>query len=880
MSYDNSMNAAGQGNFDRYIVGDGRTAATALELRYLDDSTRPYIVEEVNKAVADIQPIEITGDVTNAPDEEDLTSENQGGTDVLKFKDKAYNSALYSGLGRVYLRKNIVTLEGTGKNVLTQAMVNTANTIYHIQYDYDLNGQTITLPAGCVLEFDGGSVKNGTITGNNTLIQGRTDLSGVTLSGSFANKSFSLYDAGCTPNDASAASDNATRMLSFIRSLENIKLTLIVPDGNWYFDTPLVFSGDFSLQCEGRLVYKSDANNVISSALTIGSTAKSFSNRHIIKLKQESSYQFTTTIIENVGLRLINASNSNISIAEATNFVYCVIIEANGSGCAYNTLNLGKLGWGNCYCPIKLQPINNDGWINENLFVGGAIHNEGINVYKNNMVGLWVEGSSAHKANNNVFVKPCLEGAKIGVKFVNATQNSVYDMRDEAVSTIQQSTDCKANFISRYSGLVNFQTITTNAFEKFNITRQHVFSARTSFARYKIGSTWYASAVQLDVATLGTNTNVGQNIQLYGLEVYAGKIVDTSNAKCFSVGLKNAGRCVLVCYDANDNVISPSSLSDVITANNISVAIYSTDGHTIYAQSDGTYFDFEFTDAVKKAFIGCNATKSKYIEVYAYTENKYGEFGISTGLNQCNELTTATTINTEVGDVLLNSDGLPAMWDGEKWVASDGYSVGVRHKGTTAQRPTSLLTDSDIGFEYFDLDLQKEIYLSTKQRQVLQLTIPRNGGSVSDRGILLEANTLEGNKLHKFTYSPQQSWGGKIVFRKTNSTADTEDGDITIFPYFHASVMEKEMVTPDPQEYPYIFGSNAFSQAEVITVFTNVLTWVEYDGAVAGVLRHGATADRPAATDIYVGFEYFDETLGKPIYWNGTAWADATGTAV
>ena len=185
VSYDNSMTANGQGNFDRYIMGDGRTAATALELKYLDDSTRPYIVEEVNKAVADIQPIEITGDVTNAPDEEDLTSENQGGTDVLKFKDKAYNSALYSGLGRVYLRKNIVTLEGTGKNVLTQAMVNTANTIYHIQYDYDLNGQTITMPAGCVLEFDGGSVKNGTISLNNCSIIAEGTIFGndVTITG-------------------------------------------------------------------------------------------------------------------------------------------------------------------------------------------------------------------------------------------------------------------------------------------------------------------------------------------------------------------------------------------------------------------------------------------------------------------------------------------------------------------------------------------------------------------------------------------------------------------------------------------------------------------------------------------------------------------------
>lgn len=36
VSCDNSMNAAGQGNFDCYIVGDGTTAATALELQYLD----------------------------------------------------------------------------------------------------------------------------------------------------------------------------------------------------------------------------------------------------------------------------------------------------------------------------------------------------------------------------------------------------------------------------------------------------------------------------------------------------------------------------------------------------------------------------------------------------------------------------------------------------------------------------------------------------------------------------------------------------------------------------------------------------------------------------------------------------------------------------
>ena len=102
------------------------------------------------------------------PDNEDI---DLNADDQLQFANKAYDASAFSGLGRVYLRKNIVTSGGVDKNVLTQAMMNTANTIYHIQYDYDLNGQTITLPAGCVLEFDGGSIGNGTIIFNGTIIK-------------------------------------------------------------------------------------------------------------------------------------------------------------------------------------------------------------------------------------------------------------------------------------------------------------------------------------------------------------------------------------------------------------------------------------------------------------------------------------------------------------------------------------------------------------------------------------------------------------------------------------------------------------------------------------------------------------------------------------
>ena len=41
---------------------------------------------------------------------------------------------------------------------------------------------------------------------------------------------------------------------------------------------------------------------------------------------------------------------------------------------------------------------------------------------------------------------------------------------------------------------------------------------------------------------------------------------------------------------------------------------------------------------------------------------------------------------------------------------------------------------------------------------------------------------------------------------------------------------------------------------------------------------HGTTEQRPAVN--LIGAEYFDTTLSKPIWHNGTNWIDALGTIV
>ena len=117
--------------------------------------------------------------VNNYPDEEDITKVKQNRTEVLKLKDKSYDPQSYSGLGRVYLRKNIKQVGiqcPKYVNILTQEMFQDYdgnmldNTIFIIQYDYDLNGQFIELPENSILFFFGGSLFNGTLVLHNTSV--------------------------------------------------------------------------------------------------------------------------------------------------------------------------------------------------------------------------------------------------------------------------------------------------------------------------------------------------------------------------------------------------------------------------------------------------------------------------------------------------------------------------------------------------------------------------------------------------------------------------------------------------------------------------------------------------------------------------------------
>lgn len=67
-----------------------------------------------------------------------------------------------------FLKSDVVVLQ-PDKSLSSQ--ITKENTVYEIKNDFNLRGQSIAIPSGCALYFNGGLIRNGTIVGKNTAIK-------------------------------------------------------------------------------------------------------------------------------------------------------------------------------------------------------------------------------------------------------------------------------------------------------------------------------------------------------------------------------------------------------------------------------------------------------------------------------------------------------------------------------------------------------------------------------------------------------------------------------------------------------------------------------------------------------------------------------------
>ena len=132
-----------------------------------------------------------------------------------------------------------------------------------------------------------------------------------------------------------------------------------------------------------------------------------------------------------VSVRCVGLMRGNVNIDNAP----VIQLYADGDVDAIHAIGYSTFNIGTCRV-LELTDNPNAkgvGWINENYFVVNRITER-----------LTIEGHSfAH--DNNVFMKPCIEGASLVLK--NCVRNRFYDVRGEGNFTVSMDADTRYNYI-------------------------------------------------------------------------------------------------------------------------------------------------------------------------------------------------------------------------------------------------------------------------------------------------------------------------------------------------------------------------------------------------------------------------------------------------
>lgn len=134
--------------------------------------------------LADKPNIALKSELNGKVDKEEgkgLSSNDYTDEEKAKLTELGDRAADETQMGYIVLRKGVPFAE----------QVTQANTIYEIRYDFDLDGASVTIPAGCVLKFNGGKITDGTLVGHNTYIEAVNVciFSNITITGSWNNHS-------------------------------------------------------------------------------------------------------------------------------------------------------------------------------------------------------------------------------------------------------------------------------------------------------------------------------------------------------------------------------------------------------------------------------------------------------------------------------------------------------------------------------------------------------------------------------------------------------------------------------------------------------------------------------------------------------------------
>lgn len=220
----NATKINGKGKYDKYIKGDGQTAAKNLPLLSVD----PDVPTSLSELDEDANHRTVTdedkqrwnngtgGGGTPVANSEDITviADSQEGVNRLQLANKEYDQSEYSGLGKVYLRKNIQTVHTKTSEVLFNDF--NATGIYSKAYDNSYNAKYKELIEAGTYDADGKTAANAAYTTayNNAITAGKTTVEATNLGNAAYVKAYKAAIKGDEDAEAAVVSVNTASVNS------------------------------------------------------------------------------------------------------------------------------------------------------------------------------------------------------------------------------------------------------------------------------------------------------------------------------------------------------------------------------------------------------------------------------------------------------------------------------------------------------------------------------------------------------------------------------------------------------------------------------------------------------------------------------------------
>ena len=187
------------------------------------------------------------------------------------------------------------------------------NHIYKIVDYIDLQGETLTMPANCTLDFQGGSFSNGTIIGSNTKIKAglqkifNTD---ITLSGTWIADSLSPEHFGIIGIDATQDTTYIQKALDCCSAI-NIK-TVKLQNKTYQISSSLLIQSNIKLEGAASRVWNNGSATILSLAenvvgITVESTGVEINDLKITGNTTNTGISFTNRSYYFSGNRIITA---------------------------------------------------------------------------------------------------------------------------------------------------------------------------------------------------------------------------------------------------------------------------------------------------------------------------------------------------------------------------------------------------------------------------------------------------------------------------------------------------------------------------------------------------------------------------------------------